>query len=145
MIQSFERLIEHIERQFSLCILLMDILRRERTVIAGLDTAAFDLLVREKETILSRIFDCDSDRVRLAESCGLGNKTLSEIAAVAEGGAGARLADISSRFRSLLSEMSEQIDINKALIDSSLYHMKKSSQFLGSLDVRAPQKVSREA
>jgi CRP-like cAMP-binding protein len=123
----------------------MDILRRERTVIASLDAEAFDLLLREKETVLSRISDCESDRLRLAEACGLGERTISEIATLAEGGAGSRLTEISSRFCSLLSEITGQIDINKAIIDSSLYHMRNSSQFLGSFDVRAPQKVSREA
>ncbi len=144
MIQSYEDLIDALEREFSLCIQLVELLQREKDTIALLDSRALELLLNDKKMITAAIKACDETREEILKAMGLESMTISDIAIVASGICRERLIDIASKFTSIMHTISELNRFNRILIEKSLHYVNASYNFLGTFDVSAQQKVSRE-
>jgi flagellar biosynthesis/type III secretory pathway chaperone len=145
LIQLYEDLIEVLEREFSLCVQLVELLQREKDVIVSLDPKALETLLSDKETITSKIRICDETREKILDALGFKNKTISEIARMSENGYTERLTAIASKFTAIIHSISELNRFNSKLIEKSLYHIKTSYSFLSTFDVSPHQKISVEA
>jgi flagellar biosynthesis/type III secretory pathway chaperone len=137
-------LIDVLEKELSLCVQLIELLQKEKDVIVSLDPRALELLLCDKELITAKIRVCDETRDRILTSLGFKDKTITEVAAAAEGIYRDRLADIASRFSAIIHSISELNRFNSVLIEKSLYYIKTSYNFLYSFDITPKQKVSME-
>lgn len=144
MTNLYEELIDVLEKELSLCVQLIELLQKEKDVIVSLDPRALELLLCDKELITAKIRVCDETRDRILTSLGFKDKTITEVAAVAEGIYRDRLADIASRFSAIIHSISELNRFNSVLIEKSLYYIKTSYNFLYSFDITPKQKVSME-
>lgn len=145
MIQLYEELITILEKEFGLCTQLVGLLQKEKDVIVSLDPNALEQLLCEKESISMNIRMCDEARERILERLGFQNRTISQVAAVADAGYKDKLADIASRFTSVIHSITELNKLNGKLIEKSLYYVKASYNFLNAFGVTARHKVSVEA
>ncbi|MCC6345685.1 MAG: flagellar protein FlgN [Nitrospirales bacterium] len=145
MTQSYENLLAILEKEFSLCTRLMELLQQEREVVASLDPDALEQLLRDKEVISSGIRVCDEARERVLEELGFKDMTICEVSRRAEAVYREPLASLASRFTSIIHRISELNSFNSMLIEKSLYHIKTSYNFLSTFEVSAPQKISVEA
>lgn len=145
MTHLYEDLIDVLEKEFSLCAQLVELLQKEKDVIASLDPSALEQLLCDKEAITTRIRVCDETREKILDNLGFKNKTISEVARVAESSYRDRLTSIASRFTSIIHSISELNRFNSVLIEKSLYYIKTSYNFLNNFDVSARQKISVEA
>lgn len=145
MIQLYEELITILEKEFGLCTQLVGLLQKEKDVIVSLDPNALEQLLCEKESISMNIRMCDEARERILERLGFQNKTISQVAAVAAADYKDKLADIASRFTSVIHSITELNKLNGKLIEKSLYYVKASYNFLNAFGVTARHKVSVEA
>jgi hypothetical protein len=134
-----------LEKEFELCTQLVALLQKEKDVIVGLDPAALELLLREKETVIAGIRLCDETRDRVLGSLGFANRTISDIAEVAEGGSRERLTMLASKFKAIVSSIAELNRFNSVLIEKSLQYVKTSYNFLDSFGIEPQRKVSVEA
>ena len=145
MIQLYEELVDILEREFSLCAQLVTLLQKEKDVIVSLDPSALEELLSEKEAVSSNIRICEEARERLLDRLGFKNKTISQVAAVADEKYRDRLNGIASKFTSVIHSITELNKLNGKLIEKSLYYIKTSYNFLNSFGVSARQRVSMEA
>lgn len=145
MTHLYEDLIDVLEKEFSLCTQLVDLLQKEKDVIASLDPRALEQLLSDKEAIITRIRVCDETREKILDNLGFKNKTISEVAGMAENSYRDRLTGIASRFTSIIHSISELNRFNSILIEKSLYYIKTSYNFLNNFDVNPHQKISVEA
>jgi flagellar biosynthesis/type III secretory pathway chaperone len=134
-----------LEKEFTLCTQLVELLQKERDVIVSLDPRALESLLGEKESITTMIRVCDETRKKILESLGFKDKTISEVAETAENGYRERLTYIASKFKSIINSISELNRFNSILIEKSLYYIKTSYNFLNTFDITPRQKVSLEA
>jgi len=140
----YEDLIDVLEKEFSLCTQLVELLQKEKDVIASLDPRALELLLGDKEAITTQIRVCDETREKILDNLGFKNKTISEVAGMAESSYRERLTSIASKFTSIIHSISELNRFNSILIEKSLYYIKTSYNFLNSFDVSARRKISVE-
>ncbi|MFO0752696.1 MAG: flagellar protein FlgN [Thermodesulfovibrionales bacterium] len=145
MTHSYENLLAVLEKEFSLCTRLLELLQQEREVVASLDPEALELLLREKEVVTSGIKVCDEARERVLGELGFKDLTICEVSERAEAAYREPLASLASRFTALIHSITEQNTLNSMLIEKSLYYIKTSYNFLNTFEVSAPQKVSVEA
>ena len=142
---SYEELIDVLEREFALCSDLVALLQKEKDVIAGLDTEALDIHLRDKELISAKIQVFEEARGKLLQSLGLTDKTLSEVAATAEPNYKERLSFIASKFKAIANSIKELNALNSLLIDKSLFYIKSSRNFLSTFGINPKQRFSVEA
>lgn len=145
MTQLYEDLIDVLEKEFSLCTQMVELLQREKDVIVSLDPRALESLLSDKEAITTQIRVCDETRERILDVLGFKNKTISEVAKMADSGYREKLTAIASKFTSIIHSISELNRFNSVLIEKSLYYIKTSYNFLSSFDIGARQKISVEA
>lgn len=145
MTHLYEELIDVLEKELSLCVQLIELLQKEKDVIASLNPKSLELLLCDKELITAKIRVCDEMRDRILNSLGFKGKTITEIAKDSEGIYKDRLSDIASRFTAAIQSISELNRFNRLLIEKSLYYIKTSYNFLHSFDITPKQKVSMEA
>ena len=145
MIQLYEDLIDVLEKEFSFCAQLVDLLQKEKDVVVSLDPIALEQLLAQKEVISTNIRICDEARERILERLGFKNKTISQVAAVAVGDYKDKLTAIASKFTSVIHSITELNKFNGKLIEKSLYYVKASYKFLNSFGITAHQKISVEA
>lgn len=145
MIHSYEDLIDILEKEFSLCTQLAELLQKERDVIVSFNSAEIELLLNDKKAITGKIRAYDETRERILESLGFRDKTVSEVAEIADKDYRERLTAIASEFISMLQSISELNEFNSRLIEKSLYFIRTSYSFLKAHDVGTQQKVSVEA
>ena len=145
MIQLYEELITILEKEFVLCTQLVGLLQKEKDVIVSLDPNSLEKLLREKESISSSIRMCDEARERILERLGFNNKTISQVASVADDEYRDKLKDIASRFTSVIHSITELNKLNGKLIEKSLYYVKASYNFLNAFGISPRQKISVEA
>lgn len=134
-----------LEKEFELCTQLVALLQKEKDVIVSLDPAALEQLLREKETVIAGIRLCDETRDRLLGSLGFANRTISDIAEVADVGYRERLTMLASKFKAIVSSIAELNRFNSVLIEKSLQYVKTSYNFLDSFGIEPQRKVSVEA
>ncbi len=144
MTHLYEDLIDVLEKEFSLCTQLVELLQKEKDVIASLDPRALELLLGDKEAITTQIRVCDETREKILDNLGFKNKTISEVAGMAESSYRERLTSIASKFTSIIHSISELNRFNSILIEKSLYYIKTSYNFLNNFDVSARRKISVE-
>lgn len=145
MTRLYEDLIDVLEKEFSLCTQLVELLQKEKDVVASLDPRALELLLGDKEAITTQIRVCDETREKILDNLGFKNKTISEVAGMAESSYRERLTSIASKFTSIIHSISELNRFNSVLIEKSLYYIKTSYNFLNNFDVSARRKISLEA
>ncbi|MEW5744039.1 MAG: flagellar protein FlgN [Nitrospirota bacterium] len=145
MTHLYDELIGVLEKEFALCTSLVELLQREKEVIVKLDPGALEQLLTEKEVLTTSIRACDEARERILDTLQLKNKTLSEVAASAGELYRDRLADLSTKFTSIIESITELNAFNSKLIEKSLHYIKTSYRFLNTFDVDVRQKVSLEA
>lgn len=145
MTQLYDELLTVLEKEFSLCTSLVELLRKEREVIVSLDPSALEQILREKEVLTAGIRACDEARDRILDSLSLKNKTLTEIAFATEGHYRSRLTDIALKFTAIIQKITELNAFNGKLIEKSLHYIKTSYSFLTTFDVSVRQKISLEA
>lgn len=145
MTKLYEDLIDVLEKEFSLCTQLVELLQKEKDVIVSLDPTALQALLGKKEAVTTMIRVCDETREKILESIGFKNKTISEVAEMAENGYRERLTGIASKFKSIINSISELNRFNNILIEKSLYYIKTSYNFLNTFDIAPRQKISVEA
>jgi flagellar biosynthesis/type III secretory pathway chaperone len=141
----YEDLIDVLEKEFSICTQLVDLLQKEKDVIASLDPRALEQLLGDKDAITTQIRVCDETREKILDSLGFKNKTITEVAMMAESSYRERLTNIASKFTSIIHSISELNRFNSVLIEKSLYYIKTSYNFLNNFDVSPRQKISVEA
>ncbi|HSW63249.1 MAG TPA: flagellar protein FlgN [Dissulfurispiraceae bacterium] len=141
----YDELIGVLEKEFELCILLVGLLQKERDVIVGLDPAALELLLREKETIVAGIRLCDESRERVLVSLGFAGRTISDVAQLADNNYRERLTGLASKFKAIVVSIAELNRFNGVLIDKSLQYVKTSYNFLDSLGIQPKRQLSVEA
>lgn len=145
MIPLYEDLIGILEKEFALCIQMVELLQREKAVIVALDHKTLENLLRDKQAVTEKIRLCDERRERILDGLGFKNKTISEIAEVSEEEYRDRVREIASRFKSVIGSITELNKFNSLLIEKSLYYLKTSYSFLNTFDIIPKQKVSVEA
>lgn len=145
MTRLYEDLIDVLEKEFSMCTQLVELLQKEKEVIVSLDPRALELLLSEKTAITSKITVYDETREKILDTLGFRNKTLSEVSEIADDEYREKLRAISSKFTSIINSISELNKFNSILIEKSLYYIKTSYNFLNTFDVKPKQKVSVEA
>ena len=145
MIQLYEELIIILEKEFGLCTQLVDLLQKEKDVIVSLDPTALEQLLAEKESVSANIRMCDEARERILSRLGFANKTISQVAAVADDKYREKLKDIASRFTSVIHSITELNKLNGKLIEKSLYYVKASYNFLNTFGITGRRKISVEA
>lgn len=145
MTPRYDELISVLEKEFELCTQLVTLLQKEKDVIVSLDPAALELLLREKETVVAGIHLCDESRERILASLGFADRTISDIAEVADGGYRDHLRALASKFKAIVSSISELNRFNSILIEKSLQYVKTSYNFLDSFGIQPQRKVSLEA
>lgn len=145
MIQLYEELITILEKEFVLCTQLVGLLQKEKDVIVSLDPNALEQLLGEKESISTNIRMCDEARERILERLGFNNKTISQVASVADDEYRDKLKGIASRFTSVIHSITELNKLNGKLIEKSLYYVKASYNFLNAFGISPRQKISVEA
>jgi|WetSurMetagenome_2_1015567.scaffolds.fasta_scaffold00259_28 flagellar biosynthesis/type III secretory pathway chaperone len=141
---SYEKLISILEKEFDLLSGLVELLQKEKDVIAGTDLTALDNYIREKELLIAKIRVCEEARERELKYLGLSNKKLSVIAAESGPEHKDRLALIASKFKSITHSIAELNKLNGLLIDKSLFYIKSSRRFLETFGVKPVGKVSVE-
>ena len=142
---SYEELIDVLEREFALCSDLVELLQREKDVIAGLDTEALDIHLRDKELVSVKINICEEARERTLRCLGMANSSLSEVAAGAGPEYGNRLSFIASKFKSITNSIAELNTLNSMLIEKSLFHIRNSRNFLNTFGINPQSRISMEA
>lgn len=145
MTQRYEELIDVLEKEFSLCTRLVELLQQEKEIITSLDPEALERQLRDKEAITAGIRMCDEARERMLRELGFSGKTLYEVSKAADTKYGERLSDIASKFSSIIHSITELNRFNSLLIEKSLFYVKTSYNFLNTFDISARQKVSMEA
>lgn len=145
MIQLYEDLIGILEKEFSLCVKMLALLQEEKDVIVSLDHIRLESLLGEKEAVAAGIRVCDDSRERILDSLGYKNKSINEVAQLADGAYKERLLAISSKFAAVIQSISELNRFNSMLIEKSLYYVKTSYNFLSGFDINPKQRVSVEA
>lgn len=145
MTHLYEDLINILEKEFALCTKMVELLQVEKDVIVSLDPKALEQLLIDKEAITSGIRECDEARERILESLGFDNKTISEVARMAEAVYRDELTNIASKFTSIIHTITELNKFNSRLIEKSLYYIKTSYNFLNTFNVNPQQKISVEA
>ncbi len=141
----YEELLGVLEKEFDFCTQLVVLLQKEREVIVGLDPAALELLLREKETIFTGIRLCDESRERVLSSLGFSGRTISDLAQLAEIDYRDRLSGLASKFKAIVSSIAELNRFNSVLIEKSLQYVKTSYNFLDSFGIQPKRQLSVEA
>ncbi|HMK56519.1 MAG TPA: flagellar protein FlgN [Dissulfurispiraceae bacterium] len=142
---SYDDLIAILEREFSLCSEMVALLQKEKDVIAGFDTEALDVHIRDKELVAAKIAICEEAREKMLLSLGMPKKTISEVAASAGPIYSERLSSIASRFKSIAHSISELNTLNSLLIEKSLLYIRSSRNFLKTFGVNPSSRISLEA
>lgn len=145
MTQRYEELIDVLEKEFSLCTRLVELLQQEKDIITSLDPEALERQLRDKEVIIASIRRCDETREGVLEELGFRGKTLYEVSEAADTVYRNSLSAIASKFSSIIHSITELNRFNSMLIEKSLFYVKTSYNFLNTFDVSARQKVSVEA
>jgi len=142
---SYEELIDVLEKEFSLCSELVALLQKEKDVIAGMNMDALEMHLRDKQLVSSKIDICEGSRERVLRSLGMADKSLTEIAECAGHDYRDRLSNISSKFKSIASSISELNTLNGLLIEKSLFYIRSSRNFLTTFGINPQQRISVEA
>lgn len=145
MTPRYDELITVLEKEFELCTQLVALLQKEKDVIVSLDPIALEQLLREKETVVAGIRLCDESRERILSALGLSGRTITDVAAVSEGGSREHLTLLASKFKAIVSSIAELNRFNSVLIEKSLQYVKTSYNFLDSFGIQPQRKVSVEA
>lgn len=144
MTRLYDELLKILEKEYALCAELVELLRTERDIIVSLDPGALESLLKEKEHITYNVRLCDDRREEILTDLGLGGKTVSEIAFMADEEYRQRLTELTVRFKSIINTISELNRFNRLLIEKSLRYIKTSYSFLNSYNISGQRSISLE-
>jgi flagellar biosynthesis/type III secretory pathway chaperone len=136
---------EILQREYDLCVEMIELLKREKDVITRLNANELEQLLREKEMLTFKIKRCDEQRDRLLAEMGLEHKTLKEVALMAEGERRDKMLALSEEFTRVIQTIRDLNRINSMLIAKSLHYIKTSYNFLTTFNINPREKLSVEA
>lgn len=145
MTHLYDELIEILEREYSLCIDLVELLKKEKEVIVRLNATDLENLLREKETLTFKIKGCDEKRDNLIKQLGFQGKTIKEIAFTINGNYRKKLLNLAENFSLVIQDIRDLNKINSMLIAKSLHYIKTSYNFLNTFNISPREKLSVEA
>ncbi|MCX8069369.1 MAG: flagellar protein FlgN [Thermodesulfovibrionales bacterium] len=145
MTHLYDELIEILEKEYSFCIALVELLKKEKEVIVRLNAADLEQLLREKETLTFKIKSCDEKRDNLLMQLGFQNKTIKEIAYTINGNYRKKLLNLAEEFSLVIQDIRDLNKINSMLIAKSLHYIKTSYNFLNTFNISPREKLSVEA
>jgi len=141
----YDQLDEILQREYDLCVEMIELLKREKDVITRLNANELEQLLREKEMLTFKIKRCDEQRDRLLAEMGLEHKTLKEVALMAEGERRDKMLALSEEFTRVIQTIRDLNRINSMLIAKSLHYIKTSYNFLTTFNINPREKLSVEA
>ncbi len=145
MTHLYDQLDEILQREYDLCVEMIELLKREKDVITRLNANELEQLLREKEMLTFKIKRCDEQRDRLLAEMGLEHKTLKEVALMAEGERRDKMLALSEEFTRVIQTIRDLNRINSMLIAKSLHYIKTSYNFLTTFNINPREKLSVEA
>ncbi|MFQ3574231.1 MAG: flagellar protein FlgN [Thermodesulfovibrionales bacterium] len=145
MTHLYEDLITVLQREYDLCLELIDLLKREKEVIVRLDAEELETLLRDKEMITFKIKGCDSKREKILEQMGFSNLKIKDVAQMVEGAQRLRLSELADNFTNVIQTIRDLNRINSRLIAKSLHYIKSSYNFLATFNISPKEKFSVEA
>jgi len=141
----YDELVEILEKEYNLCIQLVELLKREKEVIVKLNSYDLEQLLREKETLTFKIKGCDEMRDNLLIRFGIKNLNIKEIAHRTNGNHKKRLLELAEDFSLVIQDIRDLNKINSMLIAKSLHYIKTSYNFLTTFNISPREKLSMEA
>ena len=145
MTHLYDQLDDILQREYDLCVQLIELLKREKDVITRLNANELEQLLREKEMLTFKIKRCDEQRDKLLSEMGLENKTLKEVALSAEGEYRNKMLALAEEFTIVIQTIRDLNKINSMLIAKSLHYIKTSYNFLTTFNINPKEKLSVEA
>ncbi len=145
MTHLYDQLDAILQREYDLCVELIELLKREKDVIVRLNANELEQLLREKEMLTFKIKRCDEQRDSLLAEMGLEKKTLKEVALSAEGEYRNKMLALAEEFAVVIQTIRDLNKINSMLIAKSLHYIKTSYNFLTTFNINPKEKLSVEA
>ncbi|GAB5046985.1 flagellar protein FlgN [Thermodesulfovibrio sp. TK110] len=146
MINLHEELLKILQEEKNLLESLYKIVSKERDAIVALSSNELERIVREKETVLTKLSLWEHERKKLLAKHDLSDKSLSEIILQIENIKDAQsLKEIYSAMKTLLTAIGEIQKINEQLIDRSTIQIATAIKFLETFGIEPMQSLSREA
>lgn len=145
MTRLYEDLIVALQKEYDLCLELVDLLKKEKEIIVRLDAQELELLLRDKEMITYKIKSCDEKREKILEQMGFSNLKINDIALKVDGPYKLRLIELADNFSDVIHTIRDLNRINSRLIAKSLHYIKTSYNFLATFNIKPKEKFSVEA
>lgn len=146
MTSLYDELVKVLQNEKNLLSSLYKIVSEERDAIVALQAKELEIILREKEAILMKLFLWESERERILEKNNLYGKSFSEIISHIEQTQDVqRLRELYSAMKTLLTAIAEIQKINEQLIDRSIINIGTAIKFLESFGITPKQSLSKEA
>ncbi|HEC96982.1 MAG TPA: flagellar protein FlgN [Nitrospirae bacterium] len=138
------RILEEQVRSYSR---LYDLLKGEKKAIISFDPLAVETLAKEKDNLVLQLRLLEEERKRLADEFfgdTEGGQSISDLHSIT---GNKRFLDLRSQLLSLMQGIGELNEVNRLLIERASLHLRVSSVFLQTFDVKASpsRTISREA
>ncbi len=126
---------------------LYDLLKGEKKAIISFDPLAVETLAKDKDNLMLQLRLLEEERKRLADEFfgdRDGGQSISDLHSIT---GNKRFLDLRSQLLSLMQGIGELNEVNRLLIERASLHLKVSSSFFQTFDVKtSPSRtISREA
>ncbi len=142
-----DRILKILEEQVRSYSRLYDLLKGEKKAIVSFDPLAVETLAKEKDNLVLQLRLLEEERKRLADEFfedREGGHSISDLHSIT---GNKRFLDLRSQLLSLMQGIGELNEVNRLLIERASLHLKVSSSFFQTFDVKASpsRTISREA
>ncbi len=142
-----DQLLKILEEQVRSYSRLYDLLKGEKKAIVSFDPIAVEALAKEKDNLVLQLRLLEEERKRLADEFfgdREGGQSISDLHTIT---GNKRFLDLRSQLLSLMQGIGELNDVNRLLIERASLHLRVSSAFFQTFDVKASpsRTISREA
>lgn len=142
-----DQLLKILEEQVRSYSRLYDLLKGEKKAIVSFDPLAVEALAKEKDNLVLQLRLLEEERKRLADEFfgdREGGQSISDLHTIT---GNKRFLDLRSQLLSLMQGIGELNDVNRLLIERASLHLRVSSAFFQTFDVKASpsRTISREA
>ncbi len=142
-----DQLLKILEEQVRSYSRLYDLLKGEKKAIVSFDPIAVEALAKEKDNLVLQLRLLEEERKRLADEFfgdRDGGQSISDLHSIT---GNKRFLDLRSQLLSLMQGIGELNEVNRLLIERASLHLKVSSSFFQTFDVKtSPSRtISREA
>ncbi|VAX30369.1 hypothetical protein MNBD_NITROSPIRAE03-1493 [hydrothermal vent metagenome] len=126
---------------------LYDLLKGEKKAIVSFDPLAVETLAKDKDNLVLQLRLLEEERKRLADEFfgdREGGQSISDLHSIT---GNKRFLDLRSQLISLIQGIGELNEVNRLLIERASLHLRVSSAFFQTFDVKASpsRTISREA